>query len=123
MRAPAHPASLVPLALLLAAWAAPLRVDRDGIDPLTLHCANSSSGAAWEVAVDQRDATAVSYPATISDRTIAWRDARRGNFNAFDRVSGELAVTYASSTGGVILRDFCRVERRAGIAGADAPAR
>jgi hypothetical protein len=90
--------------------------DLAGAETMTLRCTNPFSGATWDVAIDHARRTADSFPASITDKTIEWRDLARGGHYQFDRTSGELTVIYASSTGGFSLKDNCRVVQKSGAA-------
>jgi hypothetical protein len=72
----------------------------------TLRCNNPASGATWDVKIDYQSSTADSFPATITEENIKWRDVRGGHYE-FDRASGNLIVIYASSMGGFSLNDKC----------------
>lgn len=74
---------------------------------LRFACRNTSSGASWEIDVDEGRSLADSYPARISDDSISWHDNRHGGFYELDRRTGALTVRYASSTGGYALHDVC----------------
>ena len=95
----------VVVALALGAATGP---DPAPIDSTTLRCTNPFSGATWDVAIDPARRTADSFPAQITRKSIEWHDSLHGGRYEFDRASGELTVTYASSTGGVFLKDRCR---------------
>jgi hypothetical protein len=74
-------------------------------------CSNPASGASWQIAIDFERRTVDSYPATISDSTISWRDPRdQGNYT-LDRSSGNLTVAIPSSTGGYFIHDQCKLEK------------
>jgi hypothetical protein len=73
-----------------------------------LTCTNPSSGTTWDVAVDFDRRMADSFPADISDSSIAWQDSTHGGIYEFDRASGVLTFRNASSTGGYFLHDQCR---------------
>jgi hypothetical protein len=73
--------------------------------PMT--CTNPYSGATWQIKIDYDHSTVDSYPAQISDATIAWHDANDGGNYTLDRKSGKLQVIVASSTGGYFLYDNC----------------
>lgn len=95
-------------AAIVLALATPADSDPVYVDPVTLRCTNPFSGATWDVAIDPTRRTADSFPAQMTDRHIRWRDTVRGGRYQFDRDTGELTVTYASSTGGFFLKDKCR---------------
>ena len=74
-------------------------------------CTNPASGASWQITIDFEGRTVDTFAATISDRTIAWRDPRDlGNYT-LDRESGNLTVAIASSTGGYFIHDQCKLEK------------
>lgn len=74
-----------------------------------ISCTNPASGATWQIVIDYDRGTVDSYPAAISDMTIAWRDPRdQGNYT-LDRKSGDLRVVIPSSTGGYFLHDRCKL--------------
>ena len=103
------------VAVSLLALRTPASSDPGAVEPTTLRCTNPYSGATWNVAIDPSRGTADSFPAEITDRSILWRDSVHGGRYEFDRASGELTVTYASSMGGTFLRDSCQdlLEKRA----------
>jgi len=74
-------------------------------------CSNPASGASWQITIDLERQTVDSYPATISETTISWRDPRdQGNYT-LDRKSGNLTVAVPSSTGGYFLHDQCKLDK------------
>lgn len=73
-------------------------------------CTNPASGANWQISIDYERSTVDANPASISDATIAWHDAKDGGNYTLDRRSGALTVIVASSTGGYFLYDRCRLE-------------
>lgn len=74
-------------------------------------CTNPASGATWQIRIDYGRNTVDTYPATISDTNISWRDARDGGNYTLDRQSGKLTVIVPSSTGGYFLYDTCKLEK------------
>ncbi len=72
-------------------------------------CTNPASGATWQIQIDYAKRTVDSNPARISNKEISWRDAKDGRNYTLNRVSGELTVVGASSTGGYFLFDRCKV--------------
>ena len=72
-------------------------------------CRNPSSGATWNIEVDDQRSLADSYPAQITDNSITWHDTRHGGFYDLDRRTGALTLRYASSTGGYALHDICEM--------------
>lgn len=72
-------------------------------------CVNPSSGTTWEVNIDYNRATVDNNPASISASEISWRDRRdRWNYT-LDRKTGKLTVIVASSTGGYMQFDRCKL--------------
>lgn len=78
-------------------------------DMLRLRCANLASGANWPVVVDLDRSRVDSFPATITDRWVSWRDPHQGFFD-LERATGELQMRNASSTGGYFMYYKCRRE-------------
>jgi hypothetical protein len=70
-------------------------------------CTNPASGHKWQLKIDYDHATADTYPASISDAKISWKDASDGGNYTLDRKSGELTAIFASSTGGFFLHHRC----------------
>ena len=73
----------------------------------TLVCTNPASQASWRIRIDFEKRTVDSNPARISETKIMWHDRTDGGNYTLDRVSGELTVVLASSTGGYFLHDRC----------------
>lgn len=73
-------------------------------------CTNPASGAHWQIRIDYERSTVDSYPASITEAKISWRDASDGGNYTLDRKSGNLTVVIASSTGGYFLFDRCKLE-------------
>lgn len=73
-------------------------------------CINPASGTSWQIMVDHHRRTVDSNPARISDTEISWRDAKDSWNYTLNRKSGALTVSYASSTGGNILFDRCKLD-------------
>ena len=73
-------------------------------------CTNPASGANWQIKIDYERSTVDSYPASISEAKISWRDASDGGNYTLDRKSGNLTVVIASSTGGYFLFDRCDLQ-------------
>ena len=107
--------AILPIALLVAESVLPVGRDPASAVTMTLRCTNPFSGTTWDVAIDHRGRTADSFPATITNETIKWHDVTRGGHYEFDRTSGALTVTYASSTGGFSLRDSCRFVQKSDV--------
>jgi hypothetical protein len=77
--------------------------------PSIVTCVNPSSGTTWEINIDYIHATVDDNPASISESEISWRDRRdRWNYT-LDRQTGELTVIVASSTGGYMQFDRCKL--------------
>ena len=74
-------------------------------------CTNPASGANWQIKIDYEHSTVDSYPASISEAKISWRDASDGGNYTLDRKSGNLTVVVASSTGGYFLYDRCKLDK------------
>jgi hypothetical protein len=70
-------------------------------------CTNPASGHKWQLKIDYDRATADTYPASISEARISWKDASDGGNYTLDRKSGELTAIFASSTGGFFLHHRC----------------
>jgi hypothetical protein len=70
-------------------------------------CTNLASGSNWQIKVDYDHSTVDAHPASIGDAQISWHTAD-GEYYALDRMSGNLTVTVASSTGGYFLHDHCK---------------
>jgi hypothetical protein len=60
--------------------------------------------------IDYDRVTVDSNPAQISAAKISWHDAKDGGNYTLDRVSGNLTVIVASSTGGYFLYDRCALK-------------
>ncbi len=75
----------------------------------TITCVNPSSGTTWEINIDYNRSTVDENPASISESEIAWRDRKdRWNYT-LDRKTGQLTVIVASSTGGYMQFDRCKL--------------
>ena len=74
-------------------------------------CINPASGANWQIRIDYKRSTVDSYPASITEGKISWRDASDGGNYTLDRKSGNLTVVVASSTGGYFLYDRCKLDQ------------
>jgi hypothetical protein len=74
-------------------------------------CSNPVSGASFEIRIDYDRSTVDSNPARISDGKITWRDPKDGGNYSLDRVSGELTIIVASSTGGAFFYERCKLEK------------
>ncbi len=110
-----------PLALLLVVMAGGLPVSGcwqpSRAAETRFVCRNPSSGATWDIEIDEEHSLADSYPARITDDSITWHDTRHGGFYELDRRTGALTVRYASSTGGYALHDVCVAEHRSSLPG------
>jgi hypothetical protein len=73
-------------------------------------CTNPASGTQWQIRIDYEHGTVDANPARISDANISWRDASDGGNYSLDRKSGNLTVVVASSTGGYLLYDRCKLD-------------
>jgi hypothetical protein len=73
-------------------------------------CMNTSSGTTWQIKVDYDHVTVDTNPASISERTIAWRDANDGWRYSLDLRSGDLTVVFASSMGGNMYFHRCQLD-------------
>lgn len=73
-------------------------------------CVNPSSGASWRMTVDDRRATVDANPAKIAQAEISWFDPADSSYNVFDRDSGKLTASIASSTGGYFRHAHCAPE-------------
>lgn len=72
-------------------------------------CTNPTSGAAWTIDVDFAHAMVDGYPASIDAGQIYWKDPKDLRNYTLDRKTGELTVIAASSTGGNIWSDRCKL--------------
>lgn len=72
-----------------------------------LVCTNPAGHASWQIRIDFEKSTVDSNPARISQTKITWRDRTDGGNYTLDRMSGDLTVVLASSTGGYFLHDHC----------------
>jgi hypothetical protein len=79
-------------------------------DERVITCTNLASGSSWQIRIDFGKATVDSNPARMSNSKITWHDATDGGNYTLDRVSGNLTVVVASSTGGYFLHHRCRME-------------
>jgi hypothetical protein len=77
---------------------------------IAITCTNPASGATWQIRIDYARGTVDSNPARISDIAISWHDAKDGGNYKLDRISGNLTVVVASSTGGYFLYDRCTLK-------------
>ena len=77
--------------------------------PSSLHCVNPLSGAEWDLAVDLSNKLIDQKPAVITATEITWHDTDAGPNYDFDRSSGVMTKTVASSTGGYVITDKCEL--------------
>ena len=73
-------------------------------------CTNPASGSQWQIRIDYARSTVDTYPASITEGKISWRDPSDGGNYTLDRKSGNLTVVVASSTGGYFLYDRCKLD-------------
>lgn len=78
-------------------------------DEAAITCANTTSGASWQIRIDYDKSTVDSNPAEISSTEINWHDAKDGGNYSLDRKSGDLTMIVASSTGGYVLHHRCNL--------------
>ena len=102
--------SKVWLGAVVAAWLVPLSSVNASQDERVITCTNLASGSSWKIRIDFGKATVDSNPARVSNSKITWHDAADGGNYTLDRVSGNLTVVVASSTGGYFLHHRCRME-------------
>jgi len=74
-------------------------------------CTNPASGSAWEIKIDFDKATVDANPASIDPAKISWRDGKDRFNYTLDRVTGDLTVIVASSTGGYFIYDHCDLKK------------
>jgi hypothetical protein len=74
-------------------------------------CTNPVSGTSWRITIDYRKTTVDSNPAVITRAEISWFDPKDGGNYTFDRKSGDLTASVASSTGGYFRHDRCSLEK------------
>jgi len=92
------------LAATLAAAVAPMPPEA-----ARLHCLNPASGTEWDLAVDYAKRTVDQKAAEFTATDIIWHDSDAGPNYDFDRSSGVMTKTVASSTGGYIISDRCEL--------------
>ena len=97
-----------PLAAALAClgWAASVAYATES----AVTCTNPASGTQWQIRIDYAQSTVDTYPASITEGKISWRDPSDGGNYTLDRKSGNLTVVIASSTGGYFLFDRCDLQ-------------
>jgi hypothetical protein len=101
-------AALVIVAVAMCLLMDPSRA-QSGSPASIVTCVNPASGTTWEIDIDYNHATVDDNPASISESEISWRDRRdRWNYS-LDRKTGELTVIVASSTGGYMQFDRCKL--------------
>lgn len=76
---------------------------------LHLRCRNPVGGAKWSTVVDFDHSLVDSLPATITETSIRWRDAKGGIYE-YDRATGKLLLRGASTTGGFFFHYTCQQE-------------
>jgi hypothetical protein len=101
--------SVAAMAALAAVIVLPVGAARAEAGATAITCTNPASGTTWQIQIDYRKGTVDSYPADITDATIAWHDPKDGGNYTLDRKSGSLTVIVASSTGGYFLHHRCRL--------------
>jgi len=102
--------SIVWLGAVAAVWLVPLSSIKSSQDERVITCTNLASGSSWKIRIDFGKATVDSNPARMNNSKITWHDATDGGNYTLDRVSGNLTVVVASSTGGYFLHHRCRME-------------
>jgi hypothetical protein len=102
--------SIALLGVLAAVWIVPLSSVKASQDERVITCTNLASGSSWQIRIDFGKAKVDSNPARMSDTKIFWHDSTGGGDYTLDRVSGNLTVVVASSTGGYFLHHRCRME-------------
>lgn len=101
-------AARVTVAIAMCFLVAPSRAQPQ-LPASTATCVNPSSGATWQISIDYSRSTVDDNPASISESQIAWRDRNdRWNYT-LDRKTGQLTVIVASSTGGYMQFDRCKL--------------
>ncbi len=100
---------LIAVALGCAAGTAGVANAADSEDGRTtvITCTNPVGGASWQIVVDRGNGTVDGYPARIGPKSISWFDRQDGGHYTLDLVSGDLAGSVASSTGGYSRRAHC----------------
>jgi hypothetical protein len=76
-----------------------------------LTCTNPVNGMSWQILIDYRKPAVDSNPAEMTRAGISWFDPKDGSNYTFDRRSGDLTATVASSTGGYFRRARCTLEK------------
>jgi len=111
MRTPVLTARLASgLGALVAALFLPLCGAKAQNGSTAITCANTTSGASWQIRIDYDRSTVDSNPARVSTATISWRDPKDGGNYTLDRKSGNLTAIVASSTGGAFFYSRCKLE-------------
>lgn len=72
-------------------------------------CVNPASGTAWQVEIDYARAAVDGNPASIDADEIHWQDRKDLRNYTLDRKTGKLTVIAASSMGGNIWLNRCKL--------------
>ncbi|HEY1932427.1 MAG TPA: hypothetical protein VGG99_10475 [Acetobacteraceae bacterium] len=72
-------------------------------------CTNTASGTTWTIDIDYARSTVDGIPADIDAGEIYWKDPKDLRNYTLDRKTGKLTVIAASSTGGSMWFNRCRV--------------
>ena len=72
-------------------------------------CVNPASGTTWQIHIDYAHATVDGIPASIDADSIYWKDSRELRNYTLDRKTGALTVIAASSMGGNIWFNRCKL--------------
>jgi hypothetical protein len=99
------------IAVLAAGLAVPAINGNAQEGETALTCTNPANGMSWQVLIDYGKPTVDSYPAEITRSGISWFDRKDGSNYTFDRKSGDLTASVASSTGGYFRRAHCTLEK------------
>jgi hypothetical protein len=75
--------------------------------PVAIRCTNPYSRTSWTITVNYTHRTVDEFPAKISRTEIRWDDTVHGGHYSLNRMTGDLTVLFASSTGGYALHDVC----------------
>ncbi len=102
------------LAVSVCAVCAVCAVCEASTAPVVVRCTNPYSQTSWTIRVDYALRTVDQFPARISRTEIRWNDTVHGGHYSLDRMTGDLTVLFASSTGGYALHDVCDLHSSAG---------